>query len=68
MHIENATDLGTVYPSETSWAAFTERRQKLADQVNGGDPGKKVRIHADGRGTERYFMPDINAVWTEQFS
>jgi len=66
--LAQAVNLGTVYPSESSWEMFEKDRQKLADNVNEGDIGDVVTVYDNNRGIEEFFAPDLNATWKYNFS
>jgi len=66
--LDQAVDLGTVYPSNVFWNAFAAKRQELADKVNGGDIGNVVTVYDNNRGKEQFFAPALNATWTYNFS
>ena len=66
--IDNAPDLGTVWPDNDHYKSFRERKLKLARQRNNGNVGEVYLYSRNGRGIECFFAPDINAKWVENFS
>lgn len=65
--LDQAINLGTVYPSEISWNNFKSNRQSLADKVNNGEIGEVIEIYDNNRGLEQFFAPDLNATWEYDF-
>jgi len=65
--LEQAFDLGTVYPCPTIWSDFTSRRQEYADSVNGGRVGEILKVYDNSRGLKEFFAPELNAKWRHDF-
>lgn len=62
--LDNADDLGIVWPDNSSFESLQLKLQDLADKRNNGVVTNARCIYDDNRNTEMFFNVELNAFWT----
>ena len=60
--------LSTVYPTAAAIAAHTAQLQIIANEKNGGEIGKLVRLFTYDSGAEQWSAPALEVQWKEEFN